>query len=144
MRAMEKIYTVRETASLFGVCEETVRRWLKEGRFADAVRAGGIAHKRGSSPWRIPENALKSFVRPGHAGGEAHLSFVARAVAEAAETERMRCAELSMPPIGLKMIEYTDDTWAEKFDRAYTLGFAAGWEAYRKAILLHRENVSKE
>ncbi|GAE36318.1 helix-turn-helix domain-containing protein [Halalkalibacter akibai] len=53
-----KEYTVREVASLFGKHEETVKRWIRAGKFPNAYRN---SHKEG---WRIIESDLTDVSMP--------------------------------------------------------------------------------
>lgn len=49
----EDYLTVEQVAEELRVHRETVRRWLREGRFRGAVQPGG-------RHWRIPRSALDS------------------------------------------------------------------------------------
>lgn len=59
---MEKLLTVRDVAEQLSVTEETVRRWLRDGKLAGVV----LSRKAG---WRIRPEALTAFLA-GHASGE--------------------------------------------------------------------------
>jgi excisionase family DNA binding protein len=56
----EKQYTVKEIADHFRVSRQAVYDWIDEGRL-QAIQIG--------SRIRIPESALKAFVRPVEPGG---------------------------------------------------------------------------
>lgn len=53
----ERLLSVAEVARRLDVSEETVRRWLREGRLP-GYRLGG-----GRSGWRISESDLAEFLR---------------------------------------------------------------------------------
>ena len=55
----ERLLTVREVAEHLQATEESVRRWLREGRLR-GVRPGGTR-----LGWRVPESALRRFVGGG-------------------------------------------------------------------------------
>lgn len=52
-----RMYTVEEVAELLNVKTVLLRRWLREGRFSGAIKAGRL--------WRIPEEAYNSFLARG-------------------------------------------------------------------------------
>lgn len=49
-----KLYTIKEISEMFRVSEQSVRRWIKQGKLK-AVRIGNI---------RISEEELNSFIKP--------------------------------------------------------------------------------
>jgi excisionase family DNA binding protein len=53
----ERMYTVREAAAQIGAQEETIRRWLRDGRI-EGVMPGG--QKLG---YRIPEREVERILR---------------------------------------------------------------------------------
>ena len=57
-------YTVGALAQMFGVNNNTIREWLKGGKFPGATKPGGTK----KSQWRIPRSAVEAAVqeRYGH------------------------------------------------------------------------------
>jgi len=56
---METLYTVNEVAAMFKVTRTTVYQWMSEGRLKFEI----VGQRR-----RIPEWALKAFIRPAAEG----------------------------------------------------------------------------
>lgn len=54
MNMEEKYYTVTEIAKKYAVSNTAVTKWIREGKLK-AVRLGNV--------WRIPESALKEFLK---------------------------------------------------------------------------------
>lgn len=52
-----RVYTVHQVAEMFSVTTETLRKWLKEGRFPNAKKFG--------SRWRIPHGDIVALVEKG-------------------------------------------------------------------------------
>jgi len=57
MTENEQFLTVAEAAARLRVSEETIRRWLRDGRLS-GVHLGS---RKGG--WRVPERALDTFIR---------------------------------------------------------------------------------
>jgi len=44
-----KFYSTSHAAKIFNVEDRTIRRWIKEGKFPNAIKTG-----EGTAPWLIP------------------------------------------------------------------------------------------
>ncbi len=57
---MVKMLTVREVAELCGLCETTVRHWIREGK----IEAVDLTPDAGQRCYRIPADALRELGIP--------------------------------------------------------------------------------
>jgi excisionase family DNA binding protein len=53
----EGMLTTKQAARMCGVSDQTIRRWIKEGRFPGATRGLGE-----TSPYYIPREPVEAFV----------------------------------------------------------------------------------
>ena len=54
----ERLYTVHEAAKILGVCSQTIKRRVKDGKI-QAYKVGGAEN----SPWRISEKELENYLQ---------------------------------------------------------------------------------
>lgn len=53
---VQQWYSIVTMATMFDCTVETVRNWIKEGKFPNATRLGG-------NQWRVPRSDVLAFVR---------------------------------------------------------------------------------
>lgn len=56
---IEPLLTTQQCADLFGVSQETIRSWLKDGRL-NGIKPTGT--------WRVRESEIKRFIDENHGG----------------------------------------------------------------------------
>jgi len=88
---MAEHLTVAETAAALGVSIRTVRRWVKDGTLAGAVRLPG----RGGGEWRIPQATIDRLLTEGVPRSTVNPIDTA-AKCQGVKANGTRCRELAM------------------------------------------------
>ncbi|RLC66969.1 MAG: hypothetical protein DRI48_03495 [Chloroflexi bacterium] len=57
MSEKEEMILTSQAARMCGVSDETIRRWIRQGRFPGAYRGLGI-----TSPYHIPRREVEAFI----------------------------------------------------------------------------------
>jgi excisionase family DNA binding protein len=57
MSEEQEMLSTKEAARMCDVSDQTIRRWVKQGRFPGALR--GLGH---TSPFRIPRESVEAFI----------------------------------------------------------------------------------